>query len=224
MTEEDAFGRDLDEDAAAAFGAQPRRSPLPRAVVAVVTVLAFLAIVAAILVPRVVDAVQSIGDDVKDKPFVPKGAEEPDATPPVGLQRRSLLRRERLVPALHRLEARSGGGRVRLLRIASDRIDAQVITAKGRLRNIQHRFTGSTAVLSDTSSPGLSTRATFAWSEVDANAPRRITERTTRGTSSRELSYLVLLHTGDLRWSAFLADGTGFTAGADGSGVRRIGG
>ena len=202
----------------------PRGPRLARALVAVVTVFAFLALVGAILVPRIVDAVQSLGDELEDRPFVPKGADEPDATPPAGLQRGSLLRRENLVPALRRLEERSGGGRVRLLRIASDRIDAQVITAKARLRNIQHRFTGETEVLSDTSSPGMSTRATFAWSEVNALAPRRITQRTTRGTSSRELSYLVLLDAGELRWSAFLADGTGFTATADGRGVRRIGG
>lgn len=168
-------------------------------------------------------AVQSLSEDIEDPPTLPRGEDEPDATPPAGLQKRSLVLRGNLAPALRRLERRSGGGRVRLLRIAPDRIDAQVITPELRLRNLQHRFTGETQVLSDRSAPGAGTLATFTWKDVDASAPRRLAERAVRGGSSRELSYLVLLETSRLRWSAFLADGTGFSAGPDGRGARRIG-
>jgi hypothetical protein len=185
-------------------------------------VLAVVAIVAAITASVIVDTARSQKE--QDKPFVPKGRDEPDATPPVGLQRGSLLVRENLAPALRRLEARSGRGRVRALRIASDRVDAQVVTARGRLRTIRHRFTGETAVLSDTASPVHSTRATFAWSEVDTHAPRRIAQRVLRDRPARELSYLVLLDSRALRWSAFLTSGADFSATADGRDVRRTGG
>ena len=184
--------------------------------------IAVVAILATVTVPRIVDAAWRLKD--QKQAYVPKGTPEPDATPPAGLERGSLLRRENLAPGLRELEAHSGGGRVKVLRIASDRVDAQVITAKRRLRTIRHRFTGETLVLSDTSSPGLSPRATFAWSEVDASAPRRIIRRAARGTSPRELSYLVLADAGQLRWSAFLASGAGFSARADGRGVRPSGG
>lgn len=246
MAEKDAFGRDVGEDPLGAMGWEdtgiaapptalapesapgaapgtPRRAGVLRALISVVVVVAALGGVAVIAVPRVVDAVQSLEDELEDQPVVPRGADEPDATPPAGLQRGSLVLRGNLAPALRRLEQRSDGGRVRLLRIAADRIDAQVITPEQRLRNLQHRFTGETQVLSDTSAPGIGTAATFAWDDVDPSAPRRIVERAVRGKSSRELSYLVLLDTGRLRWSAFLDSGTGFTAGPDGRGVRPIG-
>ena len=112
---------------------------------------------------------------------------------------------------------------MRLLRIAPDRIDAQVVTAEQRVRNLQHRYTGETQVLSETSAPGIAAAPSFAWSQVNPSAPRRITQRAVRGGSSRELSYLVLLNTGELRWSAFLSSGVGFTADAAGRDVRRIG-
>ena len=202
----------------------PRRPRILRAVVVTLVAVAFLGGIAALAVPRIVDAVQSIDDELGDQPFLPQGDDAPDATPPAGLQRESLVLGGNLVPALRRLQARSGASRVRLLRIAPDRIDAQVVTAERRMRMVQHRYTGETQVLSDTSSPGVASQATFSWSQIDASAPRRIVRRAVRGKSSRELSYLVLLDAGGLRWSAFLSSGAGFTAGADGRGVRRIGG
>lgn len=242
VADKDAFGRDVGEDPIAAMGWEdsgiaapptalapgsipetPRRIGVLRALISVVVLVVVLGTVAVIGVPRAVDAVQSLGDELEDPPVVPRGADEPDVTPPAGLQRESLVLRGNLAPALRRLEQRSDGGRVRLLRIAPDRIDAQVITPEQRLRTIQHRHTGETQVLSDRSAPGIATLATFTWKDVDPSAPRRIAERAVRGTSSRELSHLILLDTGGLRWSAFLAGGTGFTAGADGRGVRRIG-
>ena len=202
----------------------PRRGPgRARTLVSLAVLVGFLGVTGAVVVPFVVDAVQSIDDQLDDPSFLPKGEDEPDRTPPVGLQRESLVLRGNLVPALRRLEARSGDGRVRLLRIAPDRIDAQVITAEGRMRNIQHRFTGETQVLSDTALPGAATRGTFAWSAVEPSAPRRIVERALRGKSKRELEYLVLLDAAGLRWSAHLSGGDAFTARPDGRGVRRIG-
>jgi hypothetical protein len=201
----------------------PRRAGVLRALISLVVVLVLLGTLAVIAVPRVVDAVKSLTDELEDPPSLPRGEDEPDATPPAGLQKGSLVLRGNLAPALRRLEQRSDGGRVRLLRIAPDRIDAQVVTPDRRLRNLQHRFTGETVVLSDTSAPGAGVLTTFRWNDIDASAPRRLAERAVRGRSSRELSYLVLLDAGGLRWSAFLASGSGFTAGPDGRGARRIG-
>ena len=252
VADKDAFGRDLEEDPLASMGwadegtsAQTKTvevdhaaPPAPhtrtrtirigrprmfRALFSTLVVLAFLGSVAAIAVPRIVDAVGSLEDQLEDGPRVPSGSGGSDEPPPSGLQKTSLVLRGNLAPALRKLEQRSGRGRVRLLRIAPDRIDAQVITADNRLRNLQHRWTGETQMLSDTSAPGSSALPTFGFSDINASAPRRVATRALEGKSSRELSYLVLNDAAGLRWAAFLSSGTGFTARADGRGVKRIG-
>lgn len=209
-----------------ALPAALRRPRLWPALGAALAVVALLAAIGAFAAPRAIDLVQSLSDEEQDASFLPSGrGGGPDTPPPAGLQRGSLVRRGNLVPALRRLEQRSGGGRVRMLRIAPDRIDAQVVTAERRLRTLRHRHTGETVVLSDTSVAASSAGATFAWDEIDASAPRRIIQRAVRGGSSRDLSSVVLHDAGaraGLQWSAFLAGGVGFTADAEGRRVRRI--
>jgi hypothetical protein len=112
---------------------------------------------------------------------------EPDAPPPVGLEADSLIRRDNYAAALDTLEE-SGLGRPTLLRIAPERIDAQLldgntihvvqITPDGELREFA-------------SSQG--TGRPLAYKSLDVGAPERLVRRgATAKTPPRNINYLVV--------------------------------
>jgi hypothetical protein len=149
----------------------------------------------------------------------------PSAHPPApsGLNATSLLTRGNLAPALRRL-ATSGLGRLRLLSIRPERIDAQLLTRGGRLRSVQLLPDGK---LSDfgTGGPGFGYLDTTAFARVRPAAPARLVrgaaERLHRPTSA--VDYVVLLKLGSaLTWSVFMRDGKHFVADASGRITRRV--
>ncbi|MFL5843600.1 MAG: hypothetical protein ACJ762_02830 [Solirubrobacteraceae bacterium] len=144
-------------------------------------------------------------------------APEPEAVPPTGLGSRSLLRPGAFAKAMARLRSR-GLGQVANLRLAPDRIDAQLLTAGGRLRDVQIQAGQAVHELS-ISGPGFGHLESIAYSAIDAKAPARFARSAARPRHRpvARIDYLVLLKAGDeIIWSLFFKDGTHFTADAHG--------
>lgn len=181
----------------------------------------------------VIDGVrESIERGVGEGPVVAPGdgdgggaGEERPPGPASGLQRGSLITRAELAPALTRMRE-AGHGRLRLLRVAPDRLNAQTVTGKGALRNVNVGPDGPPELISE--SPGVGRgMATIPYASIDARAPFRLT-RSAAGrlrVPTTRVDYLVLLATPGqpARWLVYFKDGKGAFEG-DGRGrvVRRI--
>lgn len=245
MAEPDPFGRTKGEDPLAEMGwsdvpaappevapgatpeARPqsgggRRSPgvlgcLPVALffAAVLVVIAAIAIPVVSSIDDAVDSVEEVSPNLPDAPPV-----EAPSGPPRGLQQRSMLLRGNLSPAVRNLRARLGG-RVSYVRIDAERVDVQVVNGN-RLRSAQARWNREPEVFPAVSATAAG--ATFAWSEFDPSAPRRIARAVTRrvGKPSGAFDYAVLLDAAGLKWQVFLRDGTHFVASPDGRTIDRI--
>ncbi len=136
------------------------------------------------------------------------------APQPRGLGARSLLRPGALQTALARLP----DGRLVSLRVAPERIDAQIARG-GRFHLVQvtsdARVTDSEAPVSSRQ-PGL---------RVDAAAPSRLVRVAARrsGRSATRVSYLVLLRIGDAtEWHLYFDDGMHYAANSAGRRARRV--
>jgi hypothetical protein len=202
-----------------------RRGPGAGCAVSGVVALVIAVFVLALVVLFVIGSIEGIEESGRAPQPVPAADQAPSADPPRGLERGSLLLRGNLSPALRRLEQRTGG-RLRFVRVAADRVDVQAVMRDDRLRAAQATWDGETRVLTTVRAPGISAAPDFAWSRVDASAPRRLAAAVTRraGRAATSFDYAVLSSAGGLGWAAFLKGGSGFTARADGSGLTRIGG
>jgi hypothetical protein len=176
----------------------------------------------------------SIGNDVSDRvgdvrhaistsldqitvPTVPP-VETPatPATPPVGFGKGSLLVKSNFADALRTL--RGEGSRVKSLRVAPDRIDAQLVTLDGRLKSVQITWQGE--IRRSSTGPGFPTTGTFSVDAIQRAAPFRLA----RSAAGRErkspssIDYVVGLElAGRQVWTVlfkdrraqYLADGAG---------------
>jgi hypothetical protein len=162
-------------------------------------------------------SISSGGLSVASNVAVPSTASPQPATKPgTPAAQRSLIGRRALTGALQRLRGR---GRLRLLQVAPDRVDAQLVTRAGSLRNVQVTADGALRDfgLGGSAAGGL---PTIALAQVDAAAPGRIVRAAARraGRKPSRVDYLVLLKlpTG-LSWNVyfkpdslhFMADGHG---------------
>jgi hypothetical protein len=133
------------------------------------------------------------------------------APAPTGVESGSLLRPAALKAALAKLPSKQ----VQTLRVAPERIDAQVYVG-GKMHVVRVRSDGG---VSDVPTPlsGGGKR-----SRVDASAPNRIVRTAAKraGRSPSRVSYLVLLGN---EWQLFFDDGLHYSASANGRKVRRIG-
>jgi hypothetical protein len=142
--------------------------------------------------------------------------------PPAGLQPGSLLRRSEFSRAMTRLRAR-GFGRLTNLRVAADRINVQLVTPGGRLRNVQVDPGGKVREIS-ISGPGFGFVGALAYDQIDRAAPERLTREAARRreTSPTRVDYLVMFELGDdVVWSLFFKNGAHFQADAAGHLQRR---
>jgi hypothetical protein len=110
-------------------------------------------------------------------------------------------------------------GKPYLLRLAADRINAQVVHGT-KLRIVQIGSDGSFSRLEVTGVGNSLT--TFPWSRVDALGPSRMVRAVGRRPSS--VNYLVLSRFGsDMRLSLYLTNGRYYSAGAGGRHPQRAG-
>lgn len=243
MAERDAFGREIGEDPLAGLGwstsrqpdppvahtpvaeappqpqqfTPPPMSPTPRrrrragGFVSLIF-LASLAVVGAgafFTLNEAEDAIDGIKGAIREA--VPTAV----APPQEGTAEGSLLRTRDLRAALAKLPA----GDVLLLRVAPERIDAQIADGN-EMKIVQVRADGGvTTVTAPVGSPGRPVK-------VDPAAPARIVRTATRRANRdpSDVSYLVLTRFGPrAEWQLFFTDGLHFSASASGKKVRRVG-
>lgn len=192
---------------------------------AVLVVVAAVAIPLAGEVDDAFDSVERTVDDTRDRlpDDVPTPAtkDEGPASPPRGLQPRSMLLRGNLSPALKQMRGKLGG-QLNYVRIEAERIDLQT-RGRGTLTAAQARWDGEPRTF-----PPVRTTAAgngFSWSRVDPSAPRRFVRTAAKRARkpASAFNYAVLLDAAGLKWQVFLKDGTHFTASPDGRRVVKVG-
>lgn len=214
----------------ASSGGVPGRGIRRMGCVFALVVLGIIGGISALVIPAIIGAVDEVEKSIDDAtPSIPEDTpgerrregRERSAKPPNGLGAKSMLRRGNLAPAIRKLQRVTKSSRVRLIRIDARNVIVQAALPGGRTRLAQATWRGDASVLS-TSTGGGGT--TFAWSQIDPSAPNRIARAATRGRSSSNFDYLVLIDAAGLRWSAFLKNGRGtFQAQPDGSNVSKVG-
>jgi hypothetical protein len=228
MAEYDAFGRKKGEDPLH----QPSSTPVPlepatpsspsakglsiALAAAVVVVLAAAGIALALLSGGTTEGGLIEPVAVEDAPPAPP-AEAPETAP---AEEGSLLTPELLARAVKAMQVAELGRPVSF-RLAADRINAQLVTASGRLRNVQ---VGPAGVPKELSASEGGNVPSMPWSAVDPAAPQRIgraaAEREKR--SAGDVDYLVLLDLGEPTWGLFFKGGTHYQADATGKKLRRV--
>ena len=243
MADHDPFGRARGEDSLAGMGWRAEPAPAPEAasvaspsprrprrrgrrLASALVSLIFLGAVLVgsfALIGQVSDGVDVVLDAAKPRSQLPAAPVTPaaPAQPPRGLQRRSLLREANLRPALRRLR---GEGRLRLLRVAADRINAQLASTRNLVLVDQRVGESPRRVLA----PPLPASAVrpIPFSRVDAAAPARLARTAARRMhrSVARVDYLVLLDVlGRPQWNLYFTDGVHFSADAHGRHASRPG-
>ena len=233
MAPRDAFGREIGDDAPGVPTAatEPEREPRgdsPAARTALAGLVALL-IVAGITAAVIVgiggkddSSSSSRGLSVGSRielPTAPTPAQPTGAAPPPA---RSLIDATAMAGALRKLR---GHGRLRPLRVAPERIDAQLVTRTGALRNMQVTADGAVRDFGAAGS-GAGGLPTIPFSQVDAAAPERIVRAAARraGRGLSRVDYLVLLMLSNGQsWNVyFKPDGLHFSADRHGTGLRRL--
>jgi hypothetical protein len=157
------------------------------------------------------DALDSITSSI-DAATQNGGATTTTKTPSAGT---SLLQPAALKAALAKLPA----GKIELLKVAPDGINANLIV-KGRMHVVQVSAGGDvTNIPTPAKGNGSSVR-------VNTAAPSRIARTAARrsGRNIGSVSYLVLIHIlGKDQWELYFADGTHFSASANGKKVHKVG-
>ena len=124
---------------------------------------------------------------------------------PVGLGPRSLIRAEHFGAAMAKLR-KAHLGHVRYVRVSPARIDVQLITDSGRIRNMAVGVLGDVHQFGTVSGPGFSTADTIPFSQIDAGAPERLVRGAVRhgGVRANGIDYLVgQTFGGKVVWNAF---------------------
>jgi hypothetical protein len=233
VAERDAFGREIGEAASGASAPVPDPAPAPerapsppspgagsgaRTLASLVVALLIVAAITALVIVGIGGKAESSSESVSvgSRLQVP-----PTPAPAKPGAQHSLIGRSALAGALRRLRGR---GRLRLLRVAPDRVDAQLVTRGGSLRNVQVTADGALRDfgLGGSAAGGL---PAIPYAQVDVGAPGRIVRAAARraGRKPSRVDYLVLLKlpTG-LSWNVyFKPDGLHFMADAHGTGLTK---
>jgi len=166
--------------------------------------LAGLLVLAAIIggLGLAANSVVEQGEDLIDRisPALPDA--EPDAAPPTGLQARSLIREDNYAAALETL-ADSGLGRPASIRLAPERLDAQLLKG-GKLHIVQVTPDGELREFGTSDGSGR----TIAYAAIDPAAPERLVRRAaTRKSPARSINYLVISPGPPLAVNAYFKSG-----------------
>lgn len=160
--------------------------------------------------------VETPAQTAADKPAEP-------ASPPRGLESRSLVRRANFARAMKRLRAAKLGS-VSSLRVAPDWIGAQLITKGGRLRNVRLTYDGKLDSTGGVGS-GFKHIRTTPFARINSAAPERLTRSAARrlGHKTTRLDYLVYSPGGgQYAWGAYFKGGRIAQGDGRGTFVRRI--
>lgn len=147
------------------------------------------------------------------------------SAPPVGLGKGSLLKPTNFTTAIRRLQKE--GSRARSVRVAADRIDASIVTATGRAKQVQVTSTGDVQVFGPATS-GASLAGTFVLADLVRNAPSRLARQAASrvGRQPSSVDYMVALDLGSdgQAWTVFIKNGGGqFIADRSGRITRKNG-
>lgn len=133
-----------------------------------------------------------------------------DPSVPRGLASGSLLRADAFRAAVRDLRrAAPDGARLVRLRVAPDRIHADVVAGR-RLLKLERPWNGKATVLATTAATDGDTEL-VAFDRLDAAAPQRVARTAARaaGGRTRDVEYVLLIDVAGLRWNGFVADGGG---------------
>ena len=133
----------------------------------------------------------------------------------------SLLAPQRFGAAMDKLRS-SGAGRLFNLRLASDRIDAQLVTGDGRIKITQ--VSPALKVRTLATVGGGSAVPSFSFEDVHPRAPQRLIRAAARKLDQprKNVNYLVLTRFGtDLQWAVYFQNGRYALADAQGR-IRRV--
>jgi hypothetical protein len=128
---------------------------------------------------------------------------------PKGLGAGSLVRQDNFTAALTQIRTK-GGGRLTHLRVAPDRIDAQLLTGAGKLRSVQVKPGGTLERFGPDSGPGFDQSSTIAFARLNPAAPQRLARAGAEriGVPVATLQYLVpTKFSGKLMWAAYFTRG-----------------
>jgi hypothetical protein len=185
------------------------------AVIAAAPIIAIVSFVggASDAIDEVTDAFDSLPDDV-----VPEIPDTPKA--PTGIGGESLVARANFAGALERI---GGMGGATLIRLAPERLDAQLVRG-ARQRSVQVDFQG--AVTRGPATGGGAGLTTIALSAIDPSAPARLVRASAAryAVRTRGINYLVMTpwpgegH----RWIAYFKNGVYVQGDRRGRVVRRI--
>ncbi|HEX8102643.1 MAG TPA: hypothetical protein VF533_08535 [Solirubrobacteraceae bacterium] len=143
----------------------------------------------------------------------------PPARPPKGLRGDSLVRPDNLRAALRQL--RKAGGRIESLRLAPERLDAELVTRGGRVKRIQISPEGGMSQQTGSGFPGS---AKLPISSVDPAAPARLVRAAARkmNRSTDGINYLLFAFTGEPGWNAYFKNGAYWQGDRSGRILRRF--
>jgi hypothetical protein len=128
---------------------------------------------------------------------------------PKGLGPGSLVRADTFAAAMQQIRTK-GGGRLTHLRVAPERIDAQLLTRAGKLRSVQVKPGGTLERFGPDSGPGFDQSTTIPFSRINPAAPQRLARAGAEriGVPVATLQYLVPTNfNGSLMWAAYFTRG-----------------
>jgi hypothetical protein len=175
--------------------------------VAVVVLLAILGGITAALV-GVVNSVDVKSGGTSGATKAIPGILKP-APAPKGLGARSLVRQDTFAAALTQIRT-NGGGRLTHLRLAPERIDAQLLTGAGRLRSVQIKPGGKLERFGPDSGAGFDQSSTIPFARLNPAAPQRLARAGAEriGVKVSTLQYLVpTSFNGSIMWAAYFTRG-----------------
>ena len=195
----------------------PGQRRRPRVVSRLVLLLVVLGLGASLVANAGRELEDAIPDAIRGVPPV-----EAEGPPPTGLQSGSLVRPAELRRAFAKLRE-TNLGRAYTLRLAPERIDAQLINSGGVMSSVQLRHDGSLDEF--TRSAGSGHLATIPWAELNAAAPARLARRAAARLRQpvTRLNYLVAtLFDGRVIWGAYFKGGEIFQGNRRGRLTRRV--
>jgi hypothetical protein len=236
VPDHDAFGREIGEDSLAGLRGdahavaapatrpeEPEAPPAPSERRGAAPLGVALLVVAALGLGAVL-VVLSVDTGEESLPAATStgtAADAPGGRAPRGLGRGSLLRPRAFAGALARLRGERLG-RVQSIRLAPDRVDAQLLGPDGRLRAVQVRSGAELAVLSISEA---GPQETVAFRRIDASAPQRLVRAAAErlGRRPATIDYLVLTPSGRAgAWAAYFRSGEIVAGDSSGRVTRRI--